>query len=113
MSKMQLFQQRDFPTYVDIAAEVGVVPTALTTEGGRSVLERISEMGDIPDLDDDEYLTMHGARRGLGRFLYANHGVERAQWTLRHSDPKITSEAYAGVDMEELAGENTEAFDSK
>jgi len=65
----------------------------MSTSGARTLLKRLSKEAEVPDLDleDGEYLTLHGARRGVGEALFKEHGAQRAQRTLRHADPKTTS----------------------
>ncbi|NUB93989.1 phage integrase SAM-like domain-containing protein [Haloterrigena sp. SYSU A121-1] len=96
-----------------VALEAGVEPTSITTEGVRSLMKRLSAVAEVPglDLEAGEYLTLHGARRGVGEFLYRNVSHEQAQRTLRHADPQTTSEMYSHIDASELADDNTEAFD--
>lgn len=96
-----------------VALEAGVEPPSITTEGARSLMRRLSKAAEVPglDLEDGEYLTLHGARRGVGEFLYRNVGHEQAQRTLRHADPQTTSEMYSHIDAGELAADNTDAFD--
>ena len=96
----------------EVALESGVEPTSITTEGARSLMKRLSKVAEVPDLDleNGEYLTLHGGRRGVGEFLYRNVSHERAQRTLRHADPQTTSKMYSHIDAGELADDNTEAF---
>ncbi|MDQ2052153.1 site-specific integrase [Natronolimnohabitans sp. A-GB9] len=101
--------------YWTVALEAGVQPPSITTEGARSLMKRLSAVVDVPGLDgeDGEYLTLHGARRGVGEFLYRNVGHEQAQRTLRHADPQTTSQMYSHIDAGELAEDNTKVFDSE
>ena len=51
------------------------VPSALTTNGGRTVMRRICEEAEI-DLDGEhDYLTPHGGRRGAGDVFYREDPV--------------------------------------
>lgn len=97
-------------TYLDCYREVGRVPDALTTNGGRSVLKRLCEAADLNV--DGGYLKPHGARRGVGEMMYRERGAAAAQRTLRHADPRTTSEMYAHIEAEELAEEVGDVFDN-
>ncbi|WP_284009864.1 tyrosine-type recombinase/integrase [Haloarcula pelagica] len=93
----------------------GIEPPSLTTSGARSLLKRWSTEADIPGLDvaDGEYLTLHGARRGVGEKLYRERGAAAAQRTLRHADPSTTSQMYSHIEASELAEDNTDVFDGE
>lgn len=93
--------------------EHGIAPPSMTVSGARSLLQRLSDAADVPDLDADEYLTLHGARRGVGETLYREFGAQRAQRTLRHQDPKTTSKMYSHIEASELGQDNTEAFENE
>jgi integrase len=84
----------------DLLRERGIVPPALTTNGGRSVMKRLTEEAGI-DAVNGEYLKPHGGRRGLGDTLYREQGSEAAQHALRHADPSVTSEAYQYIETSE------------
>ena len=92
-----------------------IAPPSLTTSGVRSLLKRWSQAADIPDLDadDGEYLTLHGARRGVGEKLYRERGAAAAQRTLRHADPSTTSQMYSHIEASELAEDNSDVFDDE
>ncbi len=92
-----------------------LVPPSLTTSGVRSLLKWWSTEADIPDLDvdDGEYLTLHGARRGVGEKLYRERGAAAAQQTLRHADPPTTSQMYSHIEASELARDNSDVFDDE
>ncbi|SIS19901.1 tyrosine-type recombinase/integrase [Natronorubrum thiooxidans] len=99
----------------EIVLEHEVTPSAITTEGGRSVLKRLSKQADVPGLalEDGEYLTLHGGRRGVGELLYREMSHEQAQRTLRHADPQTTSEMYSHIETSELAADNTAVFENE
>ncbi|WIV68724.1 tyrosine-type recombinase/integrase [Natrialbaceae archaeon AArc-T1-2] len=99
--------------YWVVALEAEAEPPSITTEGGRSIMRRLSDTVPIPGLEDGEYLTLHGARRGVGETLYRERGAARAQRTLRHADPQTTSEMYSHIDASELAEDNTEVFEDE
>ncbi|RKD88555.1 tyrosine-type recombinase/integrase [Halopiger aswanensis] len=93
--------------------EHGIEPPSMSTSGARTLLKRLSEEADVPGLEDDEYLTLHGARRGVGEKLYRERGAAAAQRTLRHADPQTTSEMYSHIEASELAEDNTAVFDNE
>jgi len=89
---------------------LGATPPALSTNGARSVLKRLCKDGDLAVDGDKDYLTLHGARRGVGEKLYRERGAAAAQRTLRHADPKTTSEMYSHIETSENAENVTEVF---
>ncbi|WP_339106438.1 tyrosine-type recombinase/integrase [Haloterrigena salinisoli] len=99
----------------EYVCEHGIEPPSMSTSGARTLLKRLSEEAEVPglDLEGGEYLTLHGARRGVGEALYREHGAQRAQRTLRHADPKTTSEMYAHIEASELGEDNTAVFDDE
>ncbi len=93
--------------------ETGIEPPLMSTSGARTLLKRLSDEADVPGLDEDGYLTLHGARRGVGEKLYRKRGAAAAQRTLRHADPQTMSEMYSHIEASELAEDNTEVFDGE
>lgn len=73
---------------LDLFAEHGLTPPAISTNSGRRVLRRLSE-----DAGFEEPLQPHGARRALGHELYESDPV-LAQETLRHKSIETTHSAY-------------------
>ncbi len=100
----------DSRSLLDHCRTLGVVPPALSTNGARSVLKRLCRDGEIAVDSDDDYLTLHGARRGVGEKLYRERGAAAAQRTLRHADPKTTSEMYSHIETSETAENVSEVF---
>lgn len=90
-----------------------IEPPSMSTSGARALLKRLSDAASVPGLEDGEYLTLHGARRGVGETLYREHGPQRAQRTLRHADPRTTSQMYSHIEASELGADNTAAFDDE
>ncbi|MBX0325222.1 site-specific integrase [Halomicroarcula sp. F13] len=86
-------------------------PPSISVNGVRSILKRLCEEGDIDVDGPKDYLTPHGARRGVGEFLYRNVGFEAAQRALRHEDPSTTSQMYSHIEASELADVTSEAFE--
>lgn len=89
-----------------------LVPPAMTTEGARYLLRKLTDQTDI-DVDGDgkDYLTLHGARRGAGEQYYREAGPSAAQRALRHTDPSTTSEMYSHIEASELSEIGSEAFE--
>ncbi|MBX0324287.1 site-specific integrase [Halomicroarcula sp. F13] len=87
-------------------------PPSISVNGVRNVLKRLCEDGNITVEGDKEYLTPHGARRGVGEFLYRNVGFEAAQRALRHEDPGTTSQMYSHIEASELADVTGDAFEN-
>lgn len=92
-----------------------IEPPSMSVSGARTLMKHLSKAADVPGIDTDEgeYLTLHGARRGVGEKLYKEVSPQRAQRTLRHADPKTTSEMYSHIDASELGEENTGVFDEE
>jgi integrase len=89
-------------TVDDLLREHDVAPPALTTEGARSLMRQLTDAAGI-DVDHDAgYLTLHGARRGLGDTIYRRDRGQ-AQDVLRHQSLSTTRDAYQHVDAEEQA----------
>jgi integrase len=105
---------RDDATALEVCYAENIVPPALTTAGGRSLMKRLSKAADVPDLnvEDGEYLELHGGRRGAGDTLVREKGWEQAQKHLLHADPKTTMDAYSHISAEETAEEASEAFEN-
>ncbi|WP_254547435.1 tyrosine-type recombinase/integrase [Halomarina pelagica] len=84
-----------------VLREYDVVPPALTTDGARSVLRRLTAAAgiDVPD-EDVEYLRLHGARRGILEEIYRRDRGD-AQDLARHKSLSTTREAYQHIDAEE------------
>jgi integrase len=95
-------------SWLECYRRVEETPASLSTNGARSVLERMCDDADI-DVEGG-YLKPHGARRGVGELVYRERGHAAAQRTLRHADPRTTSEMYAHIEASELADEVGEVF---
>jgi len=102
--------EEDEENLLDHCRTFEVVPPALSTNGGRTVMKRLCEDADI-DIDG-EYLKPHGGRRGAGETLYRELDAAAAQRALRHKDPATTSKMYSHIDATELAEDTSEAFEN-
>jgi len=78
-------------TVLDRYREHEITPPALSTNGGRTILERLSTESGIRE--DGEILKPHGARRGLGTELYRG-SAEVSQSVLRHKSIETTHASY-------------------
>jgi integrase len=88
-----------------------IVPPALTTNGGRTVMQRVCEAAEI-DLDGDhDYLTPHGGRRGAGDVLYREDPV-LAQTALRHRSIETTKDSYSYIEAGETAARAGDVFNA-
>jgi integrase len=99
--------------FFDALRDYDARPPSISTNGVRSTLKRLCDDDDINMNGEKDYLTPHGARRGVGEFLYRNVGFEAAQRALRHEDPSTTSEMYSHIEASELADVTAEAFESE
>jgi len=81
-----------------VLREHDIAPPALTTDGARNVLKRLTEAAGI-DVDEG-YLQPHGARRGMIGEVYKRDRGE-AQDLGRHKSMETTREAYSHLDAEE------------
>jgi len=86
--------------------ERDIAPPALTTEGARSVLKRLTDEAGIEVDDEAGYLQLHGARRGIIGDVYRRDRGD-AQDLARHKDLSTTHAAYQHIGVEE----QTERFD--
>lgn len=97
--------------------EYDVPPPALSTEGARTVLKRLTKrldpLYDCVEYDPEEnvYLKPHGARRGLGHELYRKGHLDRATQSLRHGSAEVTKESYQDVQAQETAKDVGEILD--
>ncbi|MDF9747873.1 tyrosine-type recombinase/integrase [Natrinema salsiterrestre] len=98
----------------EFVLERDIKPPSMSKSGARTLMKRLSKEADVP-LEDSpkDYLTLHGARRGVGEKLYREHGAAASQRTLRHADPQTTSEMYSHIEASELAEDNTEVFENE
>ena len=85
-------------------------PPALTTDGARRVMQKLSVEAGI-DVDDDrhDYLAPHGARRGMGEVLVREFGYAAAARYLDNSEEQIR-QAYQHIEAAERADMATEAL---
>ena len=88
-----------------------LVPPALTTNGGRTVMRRICETAEIVLDGEHDYLTPHGGRRGAGDVLYREDPV-LAQTALRHRSIETTKDSYSYIEAGETATRAGDVFEA-
>jgi integrase len=113
LSKDEIDAALDGQSAFGILRKHGYVPPAMTTDGARRLMRTLSESADVPgiDLEDGEYLELHGGRRGAGDTLVREVGWEQAQRHLRHQSPETTMNAYSHISAGEIAEDASDAFD--
>jgi integrase len=99
-----------WPDLLAAAEQELEAPPALTTDGARRVLQRLTDAADI-DVDDDrhDYLAPHGGRRGMGEVLVREFGYAAAARYLDNSEEQIR-QAYQHIEAAERADMATEAL---
>ncbi|QCS44836.1 site-specific integrase [Natrinema versiforme] len=103
----------------ELLREHEVPPPAISTNGTRSVLKRISEslapLYECIEYDSDAnvYLKPHGARRGLGHELVRKGHTTVAQKSLRHGSPDVTEQSYQNVKASETAKDVTDILEQR
>jgi len=98
---------------LEACRQYNITPPALTTEGGRNVMKRLTEEAGISVDGDKDYLTLHGARRGVGEQYYREGSVEAAQRVLRHDDPQTTSKMYSHIEASDLSKAGDDIFQNE
>lgn len=88
--------------------EYDITPPALTIGGARGIVKRLCEDADIEI--DEEYLRLHGARRGIGDEVYREDPV-LAQELLRHRDLTTTKKSYSYISAKEVGDKASEIVD--
>lgn len=93
-----------------VCRDAGVTPPSMTTAGARSRLEALTNAAGI-DVDDEHgYLTLHGARRGIGEVMVREKGFAAAARLLDDTE-RMVRERYSHIEAGELAAEVTEAIE--
>ncbi|MFC7116467.1 phage integrase SAM-like domain-containing protein [Natronoarchaeum sp. GCM10025703] len=94
-----------------LALEEDIRPPSITTDGARSILQRLSEATEM-DIDHPkhDYLAPHGGRRGMGEVLVRAFGYTVAARYLDNSE-EMVRERYSHIEAGELGDVATEALD--
>lgn len=93
-----------------LALDEDVRPPSITTDGARSILQRLSDDAVI-DIDHPkhDYLAPHGGRRGMGEVLVRAFGYTVAARYLDNSE-EMVRERYSHIEAGELGDVATEAL---
>ena len=94
-----------------LALNEDIRPPSITTDGARSILQRLSETAKI-DIDHPkhDYLAPHGGRRGMGEVLVRAFGYTVAARYLDNSE-EMVRERYSHIEAGELGNVATEALE--
>jgi integrase len=94
-----------------LALAENIRPPSITTDGARSILQRLSEDGEV-DIDHPkhDYLAPHGGRRGMGEVLVRAFGYTVAARYLDNSE-EMVRERYSHIEAGELGDVATEALE--
>jgi site-specific recombinase XerD len=95
----------------ELLADRDVAPPALTTDGARRILRRVTEAAGVDVPGDHDYLTLHGARRGAGEAMVRAEGYAAAARLLDDTE-RMVRERYSHIEAGELAEQATDAFES-
>jgi integrase len=92
------------------ALDEDIYPPSITTDGARSILQRLSDAAEI-DIEHPkhDYLAPHGGRRGMGEILVRGFGYTVAARYLDNSE-KMIRERYSHIEADELGDVATEAI---
>ncbi len=93
-----------------LALDEGIRPLSITTDGARSILQRLSEAAEI-DIDHPkhDYLAPHGGRRRMGEVLVRAFGYTVAARYLDNSE-EMVRERYSHTEAGKLGDVATEAL---
>jgi hypothetical protein len=97
---------RDHP----LALDEDIRPPSITTDGARSILQRLSAAAEIDvEHPKHDYLAPHGGRRGMGEVLVRAFGYTVAARYLDNSE-EMVRERYSHIEAGELGYVATEAL---
>ncbi|MBB6647766.1 phage integrase SAM-like domain-containing protein [Halobellus ruber] len=93
-----------------LALDDDIRPPSITTDGARSILQRLSTAAEI-DIDHPkhDYLAPHGGRRGMGEVLVRAFGYTVAARYLDNSE-EMVRERYSHIEAGKLGDTATEAI---
>jgi integrase len=93
-----------------LALDEDICPPSITTDGARSILQRLSTAAEI-DINHPkhDYLAPHGGRRGMGEVLVRAFGYTVAARYLDNSE-EMVRERYSHIEAGELGDVATEAL---
>jgi integrase len=100
----------EFASDLLLALDEGICPPSLTTDGARSILQRLSDEAEIEiNHPKHDYLAPHGGRRGMGEVLVRGFGYTVAARYLDNSE-KMVRDRYSHIEADELGDIATEAI---
>jgi integrase len=104
-------QREEYVRDLLLALSEDIRPPSITTDGARTVLQRLSEAAEI-DIDHPkhDYLAPHGGRRGMGEVLVRAFGYTVAARYLDNSE-EMVRERYSHIEAGELGDVATEALE--
>jgi len=103
-------QRGEYARDLLLALDEDIRPPSITTDGSRSILQRISDGTDIAiDHPKHDYLAPHGGRRGMGEVLVRAFGYTVAARYLDNSE-EMVRERYSHIKAGELGDVATEAL---
>jgi integrase len=96
---------------LQLALDEDIRPPSITTDGARSMLQRLTEAAQI-DIDHPkhDYLAPHGGRRGMGEVLVRAFGYTVAARYLDNSE-EMVRERYSHIEAGELGDIATDALE--
>jgi len=101
----------DYARDLLLALEEDIRPPSLTTDGARTILQRLSDADEIDvEHPKHDYLAPHGGRRGMGEVLVRAFGYTVAARYLDNSE-EMVRERYSHIEAGELGDVATEALD--
>ena len=93
-----------------VALDEDIRPPSITTDGARSILQRLSAAAEIDvEHPKHDYLAPHGGRRGMGEVLVRAFGYTVAARYLDNSE-EMVRERYSHIEAGELGDVATEAL---
>jgi integrase len=104
-------QREEYARDILLALEEDIRPPSVTTDGARSILQRLSAAAEM-DIDHPkhDYLAPHGGRRGMGEVLVRAFGYTVAARYLDNSE-EMVRDRYSHIEAGELGDVATEALD--
>jgi len=104
-------RREEYARDILLALDEDIRPPSLTTDGARSVLQRLSAATELDvDHPKHDYLAPHGGRRGMGEVLVRAFGYTVAARYLDNSE-EMVRERYSHIEAGELGDVATEALD--
>jgi integrase len=103
-------RREEYPRDLLLALDEDICPPSITTDGARSILQRLSVAAEIDvDHPKHDYLAPHGGRRGMGEVLVRAFGYTVAARYLDNSE-EMVRERYSHIEAGELGDVATDAL---